>query len=257
MVKRLVKLGVSACVFAWDKIAGAGRRLTGKRPKAKAVVLYYHGVLLSERAGFERQMKLLRENAEVFDCARVELNGDRPWAAVTFDDGFISVVENALPALRENNIPTTIFVPSGYLGTAPGWVKRPELLQRKEVIVTPEELKTLANDPLVRIGSHTVTHPKLAAIGKEKVARELEDSKRTLEMIIGRPVDLFSFPHGSFNSDVLLLARNAGYKRVFGVKPALAFEDPAEFLTGRVAVDPSDWTLEFLLKVNGAYRWMA
>jgi hypothetical protein len=28
-----------------------------------------------------------------------------------------------------------------------------------------------------------------------------------------------------------------------------------EFVTGRVSVAPTDWSLEFLLKLAGAYRW--
>lgn len=257
MLKRLVKLAISACVFVWDRIADGFLRALGKTPPARSVVLYYHGVSKDEQGGFARQMALLREKAVPITCAPNELKPGELHAAVTFDDGFVSVVENALPALRENKIPATIFVPSGYLGVAPGWVKESAIMKRNEVIVSGTELKNLARDPLVSIGSHTRTHPRLACLDDQRAAEELEGSKKTLEEILGAPIELFSFPHGSYNANVLRLAQLAGYKRAFGIKPAMAFSAPDEFLTGRVAVNPSDWTIEYILKLNGAYRWMA
>ena len=32
--------------------------------------------------------------------------------------------------------------------------------------------------------------------------------------------------------------------------------DPKEFVTGRIAVNPTDWELEFRLKILGAYQWL-
>jgi hypothetical protein len=31
---------------------------------------------------------------------------------------------------------------------------------------------------------------------------------------------------------------------------------PDEFVTGRIDVQPTDWQIEFRLKVLGAYRWL-
>src|SRR5207245_1160814 len=67
---------------------------------------------------------------------------------------------------------------------------------------------------------------------------------------------LFSFPHGSFNAKLVEWCREAGYERVFTILPTLAFSDPREFVTGRVSVEPTDWPLEFRLKLLGAYRWL-
>ena len=52
------------------------------------------------------------------------------------------------------------------------------------------------------------------------------------------------------------LCREAGYEGLFAILPELAFTDPQEFVTGRVGVNPSDWALEFRLKILGAYRWL-
>jgi len=38
--------------------------------------------------------------------------------------------------------------------------------------------------------------------------------------------------------------------------PRPALKDPYEFLIGRVRVDPTDWMVEFHLKLVGAYDWV-
>ena len=52
------------------------------------------------------------------------------------------------------------------------------------------------------------------------------------------------------------MCRAAGYTRVFGGMPSPALGDPHEFLIGRVRVDPTDWLVEFHLKLMGAYDWV-
>jgi peptidoglycan/xylan/chitin deacetylase (PgdA/CDA1 family) len=87
------------------------------------VVLYYHAVRPEERASFGRQMdELLSIGSPIRADRREPLQPGRRYVAVTFDDGFVSVVENALPELRDRRIPCTIFVPTGSLGTRPSWL---------------------------------------------------------------------------------------------------------------------------------------
>jgi hypothetical protein len=50
--------------------------------------------------------------------------------------------------------------------------------------------------------------------------------------------------------------REAGYQRVFSIEPTVTVTKSAEYVTGRVVADSTDWTLEFRLKVLGAYRWL-
>lgn len=257
MLKRILKLAISALVYAGDLLTNSITRLLGRPPRPRAVVLYYHGISDSERPGFERQMNWLARHAVPLDCSRPLLNGNPRYAAVTFDDGYVSVVENALPVLRKRQIPAAIFVPSACLGAPPPWVRSSRLKSRNETIVNPEQLRALSLDPLITIGSHTRTHPQLAELSPGEAARQLHDSKAELESILARPVSIFSFPHGSFSARDLQLAREAGYTRVFGIHPALAFQHKDEFITGRVSADPADWKIEFLLKLAGAYRWLS
>src|SRR5271157_2470642 len=121
--------------------------------------------------------------------------------------------------------------------------------------MSTDQLRKLPSD-LVTVGSHTMTHPILLSLNEEDVRRELSGSRAQLEKILNKEIKLFSFPHGAFNAKLIEWCREAGYERVFTILPTLAFSDPQEFVSGRVSVEPTDWPLEFRLKLLGAYRWL-
>jgi peptidoglycan/xylan/chitin deacetylase (PgdA/CDA1 family) len=66
------------------------------------------------------------------------------------------------------------------------------------------------------IGAHTVTHPILKSVDADEAAREIAQSKETLEAITGRPVTLFAYPNGRPNQDYdsshVGMVRGAGFK---------------------------------------------
>jgi polysaccharide deacetylase len=63
----------------------------------------------------------------------------------------------------------------------------------------------------MEIGSHTVTHPVLTTLSDAAIRREVFDSKRMLEDIVGRPVSSFSYPCGRFDRRVRAIVAEAGY----------------------------------------------
>jgi peptidoglycan/xylan/chitin deacetylase (PgdA/CDA1 family) len=154
-------------------------------------------------------------------------------------------------------IPSTLFVPTGYLASPPGWI--PVLHQQlaSSGLVASADAVAATNRSLVRVGSHTVTHPNLVSQPADALHAELTSSKQVLERITGSPVRMLSFPYGSFNTGVLAAAGAVGYDRVFANVPVFAGARPGAQLLGRINVSPRDWRLEFQLKVRGAYNWMA
>ncbi len=251
MAKRIIKLLGSLCVRLWDMTAVAAAKMIGKSRPGHCVVLYYHDVPARERERFARQMNVLSRTAKVIPADFTgELESNKNFAAVTFDDGFVSVLENALPELQRHKMPATIFVPSGYLGQQPGWMNN----GKKEWVMTPEQLRAARQGGLA-IGSHTVKHPRLDRLAPEQAGCEMAISKSELERILNEPVELLSFPHGAYNADILAQAQKIGYQRVFGIEPKWIEGAMSGFLMDRVAVNPGDWSLEFRLKIKGAYRW--
>ena len=252
MVKRFVNLTISLFVRFVDWLRGA----LGTRRSPVCVVLAYHSVTDEERPRFAAQMDLLVQKAQPV-AADVEAlpDGEKTFVALTFDDGFQNIVDNALPELRSRNIPSTLFIVTEFLGRTRAWEHRGGDDTREQRVMSAEQLKQLPS-PLVTIGSHTMTHPYLPAIERSQLRQELEGSRLKLEGMLGQRVKLLSFPYGAFNAEILSASKLAGYDRVFTALPHFAFTSSREFVSGRIGATPTDWPIEFRLKLAGAYRWL-
>jgi peptidoglycan/xylan/chitin deacetylase (PgdA/CDA1 family) len=254
MLRRLVKLALSFGADLRDRLARMAR--SGAATSSCGVVLYYHAVPQAQQGAFARQMQRLRRWAQ-FWALEAPLPRASRWVGISFDDAYESVWENAVPELQQLAIPFTIFVPTGSLGRRPGWVHSERHPFWQEKVMAAERIRELAALPSVTLGSHTVSHPRLTRLSKAEAERELKDSKRALEDLTGRPVELLSFPHGDWNARLVDVARAAGYRRLFGIEPVRVEGTTLPPVVGRVAVEPSDTMLEFLLKLKGCYRWAA
>lgn len=177
------------------------------------------------------------------------------YCVITIDDGFRSAIENALPQLIQRKIPVTIFVSPDLLETTPEWITFDGDELGNEQVVSADVVKSWPSN-LVTVGSHTLTHPWLPASKDEDARIEITESRLRLSAMLGRETNLFSFPYGASNERLVQMCRDAGYQRVFTSSPILAFNDPNEFVTGRIKTEPTDWPLEFRLKILGAYRWL-
>ena len=110
----------------------ARRRLLGR---TDPIILMYHRVahapvdpwkLAVEPGNFDEQMAVLAETRHPvpLDWLANELReGRRPQraVAVTFDDGYLDVLENARPSLARHNVPATVFIVSGMVGADRGY----------------------------------------------------------------------------------------------------------------------------------------
>lgn len=256
MLLRIFKLLLAGLFYVMDLASRSLRALSKRTHPGTLVVLMYHSVKPEQRIVFGKHMEaLLRAGSPVSTACLHSLENDRHHIAITFDDGFQSFVENVLPALVERNLPATCFIPAGYLGQKPGWIRRPDHENANETLMTEDQLRRLP-DPLITIGSHGMTHPRLTEIGLDKVRGELIDSKRTLEGILRRPVTLLSFPHGSCDETIVALAKQAGYQRVFLNVPTFPASITRGYVVGRIDMLMDDWRLEYRLKLAGAYQWL-
>lgn len=221
------------------------------------VVLMYHDVSKENYNRFVRQMQeMIRLAKPVATDSINDLENGRHHVAVTFDDGFASTIELVMPVLSDNMIPATFFIPSAHLGRGPEWIA--DMQRKKQVgpIISADNLKLLARDDYITIGSHGVHHRRLTEITDKDARDELIGSKKMLENITGNEVKMHGFPFGAYDDRHVAMAHEAGYGRVFTIDPTVVIGDGEKFVVGRVEVDPSDWRLEFILKVLGAYRWL-
>ena len=88
--------------------------------------------------------------------------------------------------------------------------------------VTKEQLRVLADHPLVEIGSHGLSHTRLDTLDVEEQERELTASRKQLRALTGgeRIVGV-SYPHGAVDSQVARLVEHVGYQYGCGSRGGL------------------------------------
>jgi peptidoglycan/xylan/chitin deacetylase (PgdA/CDA1 family) len=254
VLRRALLLVVSACFWGYLSLRGAFQRLLGRIAPATCIILYYHSIPSKDRKAFAKQVELLARTTRPISVNDVStLEPGARYAAVTFDDGFEDAIENAVPELVKRNVPAVFFITTGVLGQPAAWW--PETApERRRRIATAEQLQQLPSE-WIGVGAHTLTHPRLSQLAAEDAKREILESRDQLEALLGRKIETFSFPYGDFNDALIGWCRDSGYKRVFTTQHKNAFEHSGEFVVGRVKAEPTDWTLEFRLKLLGGYLW--
>jgi peptidoglycan/xylan/chitin deacetylase (PgdA/CDA1 family) len=210
--------------------------------------------------------------------------------AITFDDGYIDIFDNALPILAEFQCPATTFLVADALGRKRGFwwddltqiifdppALPPELglvlgdepfkWRRRESAaagaIGERDRKALyyslwrrmnsldeagreeclgrlaewagipaANDPsnwamsgeqasrmaaggLMDIGAHTMTHPSLPTLTRNRQRTEILRSRSACEEIVSRRIDMFAYPFGNFDEVSVELTGRAGYSACF------------------------------------------
>jgi peptidoglycan/xylan/chitin deacetylase (PgdA/CDA1 family) len=224
----------------------------------KTVVLCYHGIRLDHQGYFRRQISWIRNRR--FGLQRFsritssEVLG-LPKICITFDDAFENLLDNALPLLNELRVPAIVFAVPGNLGQSPKWNIAAEHPEYNEKIMTAQQIKNIHND-LIKIGSHTQTHPNLSELSVEDIRRELEESKNNLEKLLDKPIEDLALPHGAYNEDVLRIAQETGYKRIYTLEPKIVKENQETGVLGRFSMSPDVWQIEFYLTCAGAYSWL-
>jgi peptidoglycan/xylan/chitin deacetylase (PgdA/CDA1 family) len=256
MLKRLINLAGSIVVRIADGVHDGVCRLTGKPLPRRCIILAYHSVPAEQGSLFIKQMEMLRRQAKVVhaDIASLPEPGGH-YAAITFDDGYDDIVDNALPELARHSMPSTVFIITDLLGQKRNWEHRGGEDTSDVFLMSPNRLQQLPAD-LVHIGSHTMTHAFLPKLEPARLQQELAGSRAKLESLLQREIRTFALPYGAYNDTVLRICREAGYERVFTGLPVFAIEACGEFLTGRAVVGLTDWPIEFRLKAAGAYRWL-
>ncbi len=84
--------------------------------------------------------------------------------------------------------------------------------------LTLPELSKLAHNPLITIGSHTVSHPPLDRLSAERVWWEVRTAMEQIADWTGREVRYFAYPYGRANGQVRQIVRAAGYEAACGTR---------------------------------------
>ena len=265
-------------------------------------------------AQFKRQLMWLTHRYQIVkledyvSILRQEPQETRGKVAITFDDGYRSVVDLVAPFLESQQVPATFFCttrhvnqqdllwfvyinalcservyqqitvqgtnyrldsrepslkawraiiklaresedPIGFAADLENQYPLPSEVMRKYAGVTKEQLMELGRSKILTLGGHTHNHPYLDQISYQNQVQEMSVNKKILEDLSGKPVSLFAYTGGVYNSDSIVAAQAVGFDAAFAIASKnigadLIFEIPRTDI-----YSPS--LMKFKLKLSG------
>lgn len=168
-------------------------------------ILAYHLVLPEDRRNFDDQIAFLADHfdlVQVMDMAAGKARSDsRPRAAVSFDDTFRILLDDALEVLERRGVKATFYTPTGFVALAGDRSATIDFARRAfrghhplEPMRVEDllELKSLGHE----IGSHGVNHLSMSSVSVEMARKELVGSRKQLEEWLGFAPSGFAYPYG-------------------------------------------------------------
>jgi peptidoglycan/xylan/chitin deacetylase (PgdA/CDA1 family) len=168
---------------------------------------------------------------------------------ITFDDGYESVFENAIPALSEFGFTAAIFIVTGHIGKLNTWDANigGNLVRH----LNRQQIHELAQNK-IEIGTHGISHRPFTYLTGKEADLELRESKRLLEQITGGNIISMAYPFGMQNKLIQSQVEKSGYKfacvNLFGASNHL---NP--FAIRRIPVYSTDSSLAFKSKLNNGF----
>jgi peptidoglycan/xylan/chitin deacetylase (PgdA/CDA1 family) len=174
----------------------------------------------------------------VFDSWRgVETLPSKP-IVLTFDDGYLSHVTNALPVLKARKWPGVLDLE--YHNLEPVWGIRPPGIRK--LLGAGWELD-----------AHTLTHADLTTVDAARLREEVAGSREAIRKRFHVPVNFFCYPSGRYDDAVVAAVKQAGYLAATTTRYGLA--KPSELYTlARVRVNGSDSLGAFAAKLEAFAR---
>jgi len=232
--------------------------------KNRASVLMYHSVGVNDAfftvqsEDFELQLQYIKSRG--FAALKLSelvgrLEGGEEisnCAVLTFDDGYKDNYTNVFPLLKKYNIPATIFIITGLIGGEQK-VSSGEVLPMLE----SSEMREMHASGLVEFMPHTVSHRRITELGREEVQRELKESRYALEGMFSEEADIFAYPFGAYNEEVVAVLEEQGFKGAVTVKEGLVGAANDIYRLPRNAVDSATSFGEFKAKLSRAVEIFA
>lgn len=269
------------------------------------VILAYHNVVPNDQSGigdaslhlslskFREQLDLLIRTHEVVSLDTLfdpQPARGAPRVVLTFDDGYRGAVTLGVRELVERQLPATIFVSPGLLGTdgfwwdllsdpdlrrldaairqegvqqqagrqqaVRSWARRRGIAERELPLThqpaSREEILAAAAHPGISIGSHTWSHPNLPCLDRTALENELIRARDWLDDHLVETSRMLAYPYGLHNPRVRRIAEAVGHAGAVTLNPGWV-APPVEgwFSQPRINI-PSGLSIDgFQLRVSG------
>lgn len=193
--------------------------------KVNIPILYYHFInqpnkttrikgLYTTKKQFEWHVKRLKKckfNFITFeDIVFNRYDESKRNIIITFDDGCVSLYENAFPIMKKYGIRGVVYVVAESIGKQGVIWEQNENRDLLNILSIPQ-IKEMAEFG-IEFGSHANNHVHLELLNELEVFDELTSSKKTIESIINKEVYSVAYPFGTYNETTMKMAEKAGYK---------------------------------------------
>jgi biofilm PGA synthesis lipoprotein PgaB len=188
--------------------------------ESQGVILQYHfistktpPVTSTSPVDFRRHMDYMADNGftimpleELIERVRSGEAVPDFSAAISFDDGYLSVYTEAFPILKQRNWPFTVFVTTGLLGSNP------------ELYASWDQIREMAAAGAT-IANHTITHPyfleqlddETESQWRERIRDEILMAEEQILQQTGQSHQLLAYPYGEFDPEIQRLVNEMGF----------------------------------------------
>ncbi|CAN7738955.1 polysaccharide deacetylase family protein [Paenibacillus sp. LjRoot153] len=221
--------------------------------KVSIPVLNYHSVTIDpgnvvviSPAKLEEQMKYLHDHgytpvslSTFIGLIENEsgLTAPKNPVLLTFDDGYVDNVEEAMPILAKYNFPATLFM-------SPGMVEDTGYLNWEQA----KQLHEAGWD----IQPHGMTHPHLPRLSAEQQVFEITEARKLIEEKLGTQADVFCYPYGEYNQTTLKLLKEHGFRYAFTIDQGFTTNQQSPYLLKRLFINGEESLKAFINKLPKA-----
>lgn len=205
---------------------------------AEQKVHWFDDVIVLLQSITPRTMRMSREKGKLeLEMVRQTMQGEMRWNSI---ETVLSALKRLEPEQREATL-RTIFEKWGR--------PAPERTLLRPMSIA--ELKEISRSPYITIGAHSHGHELLDQLPPEQIRETLETSRELLEEWTGRKPELFSYPNGNYNADVIRAVQEAGFICACITQDIPWAGSQSPFLIPRIGIGRYDSIEAFKLKVSG------
>jgi len=165
-----------------------------------------------------------------------------------------SEIERLLEALKTLDPESRAHALKAVVVTLPGEKDRRQNSRIEPMTVA--DIKTLAANPLVTLGSHSHCHNLLTQLSPSAVRDSIDESKILLERWSGRRMEHFAYPNGSYNDATIEIVQTSGFRSAATFEPRRWRRDDSLYRIPRIGVGRYDSLDQFKLNLVGGLRWV-
>jgi len=196
---------------------------------------------------FRKQMEFIKNNkykvislSDYCSLLKDDKKIPRNLVVITFDDGYEDNLK-AIDILEEFGYSMTVFLIAEE-------ISKDSFLKRENIVSFLDD-----DARRVDIGSHTLTHAYLPDYDRLRIKKEIFESKKVLENMFLKNVELISYPIGGFSKEILNDVKEAGYLCACATNRGFS-RQLDRFALRRIKITNRDLGFRLWAKLSGFYN---